>query len=102
MVERHYHYRNHGQIGDPNSTPMEELELIVAKTGGDEGEVLLSIRGERFHGATVSLSSEQLEHLQGALEAYHDDEDTSDPTAVDREAVIHPDGSRDADFWEPL
>lgn len=102
MVERHYHYRNHGQIGDPDSTPLEEVELVVARTGGGDGEALLSIRGEQFHGATISLSSEQIDHLVGVLEAYRDDEDVSDPTAVDREAVIYPDGSHDADFWEPL
>lgn len=102
MVDRHYHYRNTGQIGDPDSTPLEEVELTVAKTSGEGGEVMLTIRNEQFHGATISLTAAQIEHIIGVLEAYRDDEVVSDPTTLEQETVIHPDGSHSADYWEPM
>jgi len=98
MEEPRYHYRARGEIGNPDTSMREDVQLSVATDTGGEAAALLELRSEQFPAGQVILTPEQVEHLVRVLETARPDDAGDQPT----DGVVHPDGCVDADGWDTL
>jgi len=99
MEEPQYHYRGRGEIGNPDTSMREDVQLSVATDTGEETGALLELRSEQFPAGQVTLTREQVDHLVRVLETARPDDAAGDRP---REGVVHPDGRVDADSWDTL
>jgi len=67
MEGTHYRYRGQGEIGNPDSSMVEDVQLGVSPADG-EGSVSLELRSEQFPAGQVTLTPEQVTHLAAVLD----------------------------------
>lgn len=99
MGEPYYQYRGRGEIGNPDSSMVENVQLGVSPAdaeGDEEGSVCLELRSEQFPAGEVTLTPEQVAHLAEALDRFRHGDDGGEG------GVVRSDGSVDDDGWDDL
>jgi hypothetical protein len=96
MEGTHYRYRGQGEIGNPDSSMVEDVQLGVSPADG-EGSVSLELRSEQFPAGQVTLTPEQVTHLAAVLDRFGDGD-----AGLEDGGVVHPDGCVDSDGWDDL
>lgn len=99
MVDSRYHYRGTGEIGNPDSTITETVEMRIRPSSGTD-EVMFELRSEQFPAGRIALTPAQVAHLRDALDTVREDPTTAGGEG--RPVVVHPDGRTDDDTWESL